>query len=200
MKKGIIAVSSLGGLGIALFLIFGNLFAEEKEVSENPSVENKKVSWDGKTDGYASAKEMKEQVGIIVKGKKVSEDENIVLDSEISEEPAGGYTKSSFKISKVLKNSGDDEAISVGSAINISGSEFYDKNSKTTYTINDYENMKSGKEYVLYLKPIDEGMYTTAGVTFGKVPVNTDETELVESEVNEPVNEVINEVQQELGK
>ncbi|EUJ29579.1 hypothetical protein [Listeria cornellensis] len=74
------------------------------------------------------------------------------------------------------------------------------KKSKTTYTINDYENMKQGKEYVLYLKPIDEGMYTTAGVTFGKVPVNTDETELVESDANEPVNEVINEVQQELDK
>ncbi|EUJ29580.1 hypothetical protein [Listeria cornellensis] len=127
MKKGIIAISSLAVLGLALFLIFGNPFVEEQKASGKPSVEDKKVSWDGKTDGYASAKEMKEQVGIIVKGKKVSEDENIVLDSEISEEPAGGYTKSSFKISKVIKNSEADESISAGNTIDISETEFYDK-------------------------------------------------------------------------
>ncbi|EBF5204979.1 hypothetical protein FH000_15905, partial [Listeria monocytogenes] len=154
MKKGIIGIVLLGVVIFSLFLIFGNPFADE----------------------------MEENVNIIVKGEKLSEDGNIVLDSEVTNEPAGGYTKSSFKISEVIKNSEDDRAISVGNTINISEAEFYDKNSKTTYTINDYENMKQGNDYVLYLKPADEGLYTTAGVTFGKIPINDDETELEESD------------------
>lgn len=189
MKKIIIGILSLAVFVCALFLIFGNPFAVDK-----------KVSWDGKTDGYASAKEMEEGVDIIVKGKKLSEDENIILDSELLDEPAGGYTKSSFKISQVIKNSKSDSAISVGNTIEISESEFYDKKSKTTYTINDYENMKQDEDYILYLKPVDKELYTTAGVTFGKVPANTDETELVESDVNKPVNEVINEAQEVFAK
>lgn len=189
IKKGIIGLALLGVVVFALFLIFGNPFAEDK-----------KVSWEGKTDGYESADEMEKNVNIIVKGEKLSEDETIVFDSEVTNDPAGGYTKSSFKISEVIKNSEDDGAISVGNTINISEAEFYDKNSKTTYTINDYENMKQGKDYVLYLKQADEGLYTTAGVTFGKIPINGDKTELEESDVNEQVNEVINEAQQEFSE
>ncbi|EPP0902190.1 hypothetical protein ACULTJ_000954 [Listeria monocytogenes] len=60
--------------------------------------------------------------------------------------------------------------------------------------------MKQGEDYVLYLKYADEGLYTTAGVTFGKIPINSDGTELGESDVNEQVNEVINEVQQEFSE
>lgn len=189
MKKVIIGLALLGVIIFSLFLIFGNPFAGDK-----------KGSWEGKIDGYESADEMEKNVNIIVKGEKLCEDETIVLDSEVTNDPAGGYTKSSFKISEVIKNSEDDRAISVGNTINISEAEFYDKNSKTTYTINDYENMKQGDDYVLYLKHADEVLYTTAGVTFGKIPINGDETELEESDVNEQVNEVINEAQQEFSE
>ncbi|MBC2262784.1 hypothetical protein HCB45_14635 [Listeria sp. FSL L7-0091] len=188
-EKRFIGIVFLGVVVFSLFLIF-----------ENPFADDKKVSWAGKTDGHESADAMKENVNIIVKGEKLSEGENIVLDSEVTNEPAGGYTKSSFKISEVIKNSEDDRAISVGNTINISEAEFYAKNSKTTYTINDYENMKQGEDYVLYLKVADEGLYITAGVTFGKIPINDDETELEESDANEQVNEVINEAQQEFAE
>ncbi|EAD8593719.1 hypothetical protein AF305_15840, partial [Listeria monocytogenes] len=82
MKKVIIGLALLGVIIFSLFLIFGNPFAGDK-----------KGSWEGKIDGYESADEMEKNVNIIVKGEKLCEDETIVLDSEVTNDPAGGYTK-----------------------------------------------------------------------------------------------------------
>ncbi|MEC1180533.1 hypothetical protein P9B03_18890 [Metasolibacillus meyeri] len=121
--------------------------------------------------GFGNLEEMEEASPVIVLGTKTKESDTEVFRSEINNEVIGGYTKSSFLISKVFKNSENRQDININDQIIISEMSFYDKETNAQYTVNEYKNMEFDKEYLLFLVPVDEGMYAPRGVTTGKVPM-----------------------------
>lgn len=178
MKKNILISTLLLVMGIVVFLSF-NPTKIETALKE---VENNRVDFEGKTDSFDSLKELEDGSPIIVKGIKVEEKGTDIYRSKIDGEIAGGYTKSDFKVTEVYKNTDNNSKIKINNTITISESAFYDDETKTTYSINGYENMIKGEEYLLFLTNETEGLFSPRGVIFGKVPLNTDELEVYEDE------------------
>lgn len=178
MKKNILISTLLLVTGIVVFLSF-NPTKIETALKE---VENNRVDFEGKTDSFDSLKELEDGSPIIVKGIKVEEKGTDIYRSKIDGEIAGGYTKSDFKVTEVYKNTDNNSKIKINNTITISESAFYDDETKTTYSINGYENMIKGEEYLLFLTNETEGLFSPRGVIFGKVPLNTDELEVYEDE------------------
>lgn len=174
MKKNILIPTFLLVAGVVAFFIF-NSVKMETTVQE---FENSRVDIEGKTDGFNSLEELENGSPIIIKGIKVEENGVEIFKSKIDGEIAGGYTKSNFKVTKVFKNSVDNQNIKVNGDIMILESNFYDAETKTTYSVNGYENMINGKEYLLFLTNETDGLFATRGVTFGKVPLGTDKLEI----------------------
>lgn len=137
----------------------------------NNNKEIEKVDFHGKVMGYNNLEELEDASPVIIRGIKKKEDSVEVFRSEVNDEVIGGYTESSFVISDVYKNSEDKKDIKQGNEIKISEMAFYDKETNTIYSVNNYENMNFNKEYLLFLVPVDNDMYSSRGVTFGTVPM-----------------------------
>ncbi|APH06828.1 hypothetical protein [Bacillus weihaiensis] len=66
--------------------------------------------------------------------------------------------------------------------------------------------MKDGQEYLLFLTPEQDGLFGTRGVTFGKVPLNTEELEVSEDQIEsshthtEKLRTIFNEGRKKYGK
>ncbi|HBT74315.1 MAG TPA: hypothetical protein DEB37_19405 [Lysinibacillus sp.] len=138
-------------------------------IKDNKKIET--INFEGKTLGFDNLEEMEEASPVIVLGTKTKENDTEVFRSDINNDVIGGYTKSSFLISEVYKNNDNKEDIKTNSQITVSEMAFYDKETNAMYTVNDYENMEFDKEYLLFLVPVDDGMYAPRGVTTGKVPM-----------------------------
>ncbi|MBQ6446227.1 MAG: hypothetical protein IJJ10_02030 [Bacillus sp. (in: Bacteria)] len=143
------------------------------------------VNFEGKTDFYSSLEELENASDIIIKGEKKSETETNVIRSEIDGEVAGGYTLSNFEITKVYKNSLNDKEIKEQNTVKISEVSFYDEETHSAYTINGYQNMKKNNEYLLFLSKEEDGNFITKAVTFGKIPLNTNDLEISSDENGE---------------
>jgi hypothetical protein len=180
MKKINIAILSVLVVSAIVILSLGKPFSQKNEVVANTSEDSppKNVVFEGKTDGFSSLQELEGGTPIIIRGKKVEEKGTEISRSEIDGAVNGGFTESIFKIDKVYKNSENNEQIKPGGKISISELAFYDEKTNTTYNVNGYEKMNTGEEYLLFLIPVDNGMFSTRGVTFGKIPLNTEETEI----------------------
>ena len=135
----------------------------------NNEDEIEKVDFHGKVMGYSDLEELEDASPVIVRGTKKKENSVEVFRSKANNEVIGGYTESSFVISEVYKNSEGRKDVEHGNEIRISEMAFYDEETKAIYTVNDYENMEFDEEYLLFLVPVDNGMYSPRGVTFGKV-------------------------------
>ncbi|MFD1927386.1 hypothetical protein ACFSFY_04820 [Sporosarcina siberiensis] len=169
MKKINVAIILILMVSAMVILVLGN-------PSDDSSPKN--VVFDGKTDGFDSLKELENGTSIIIRGTKLEEKRTEISRSEIDDEVNGGYTESIFKIDKVYKNSESNEIVKSSENISISELAYYDKKTNTTYHVNGYEKMTVGGEYLLFLIPVDNGMFSTRGVTFGKIPLKSDETEV----------------------
>ena len=143
------------------------------------------MNFEGKTDFYSSLEELENASDIIIKGEKKSETETNVIRSEIDGEVAGGYTLSNFEITKVYKNSLNDKEIKEQNTVKISEVSFYDEETRSAYTINGYQNMKKNNEYLLFLSKEEDGNFITKAVTFGKIPLNTNDLEISSDENGE---------------
>ncbi|MFS0593421.1 hypothetical protein AB1L05_17715 [Cytobacillus horneckiae] len=180
MRKIILYISTILLFGIAVIYGMGNFKKEtsslEKEVDENF------VNFEGKVDGFYSLNDLEEGSEIIVKGIKRDEIGTEVINSKIDGEVVGGYTISNFEITEVYKNAPDNQKIKIDNTIKVSEVSFYDEQTETNYTVNGYQKMEQSDEYLLLLSDEIEGFFSTTGVTFGKVPLSTDELEIIEDE------------------
>lgn len=192
MKKAIIILSTVSVIAFAGVIVFakGDNVSQKTAVNERAHAEkkikeNNDVIFEGKTDAFENLEQLENESVIIVRGEKISEEETFVSRSEIDDEVNGGYTNSNFKINKVIKNGENDNKITDGNTISIFESAFYDEKTDKTYRINGYENMKEAKQYLLFLLPEQDGMYATRAVTYGKVPLDTDDLEIKTDSIGE---------------
>ncbi|MDH2363875.1 hypothetical protein [Priestia megaterium] len=193
MKKAIIILSTVSIMAIAGFIVFlkaDNVVSEKTNANETAHTEkavkeNKDVLFEGKTDAFQNLEQLENESVIIVRGEKINEEKAYVSRSEIDGAVNGGYTNSNFKINKVIKNEENDNKITAGSTIPVFESAFYDEKTDKTYRINGYENMKEAKQYLLFLLPEQDGMYATRAVTYGKVPLDTDDLEVQTDSIGE---------------
>ncbi|MFO1442851.1 hypothetical protein KDN24_06435 [Bacillus sp. Bva_UNVM-123] len=179
MKKIAIVAISVIVTSIMLIFTFGNPLSKAKDVVGAENASPKDVIFEGKTHSFETLKELEKETSIIVRGSKIEEEGAVISRSEIDGSVNNGYTKTIFNIDEVYKNNDNNEQIKSGNKIIISEPAYYDKETNTTYRVNGYENMVNENEYILFLIPVDEGMFSPRGVTFGKVPLNTKEIEAV---------------------
>ncbi|MHA7098891.1 hypothetical protein [Priestia aryabhattai] len=193
MKKIIIILSTVSVMAIAAFIVFvkvDNAASKKTTVNETAHTEkavkeNKDILFEGKTDAFQNLEQLENESVIIVRGEKINEEKTYVSRSEIDGAVNAGYTNSNFKINKVIKNEENDNKIIDGSTIPVFESAFYDEETDATYRINGYENMKEAKQYLLFLLPEQDGMYATRAVTYGKVPLDTDDLEIQTDSIGE---------------
>lgn len=180
-KKIVVGISALIICVVAVFLV-ANPLTKNKSVDTATNAssvkKNKDVVFEGKTDSYNSLGELQDKSPIIVKGIKNKEKKTEIFRSSIDNSVVDGYTESDFKITEVHKNLENDVNIKSGNNISISEGAFYDQETDTTYRTNGYKNMIDGKEYLLFLIPTEDGLYAPRSVTYGKVPLDTDDPEV----------------------
>ncbi len=186
MKKVIltslsVAVISLGG--VAAFDHFKEsdqkTVAQQKTVSKEHKVTPKVVNFEAKADGFNSFEELEAASAIVVKGTKVKELSTEVDKSSVDDSIIGGYTVTDFKVTEVIKNRDSNSKIVVGESISVGELAFENKDS--IYTVNGYEAMKDGDDYLLFLEE-EQGLFAPKGVVFGKVPLETEDLEIYTTE------------------
>ncbi|KLV28417.1 hypothetical protein ABW02_01355 [Niallia circulans] len=132
-----------------------------------------------KTDSYENLALLIEDSPLIVRSIKVFEEEpSLIRDEE-------GYlmnefTISSFKITKIYKNTTNKE-LNQNNTIKISEFSTLDKENNILYQINEYELMEKNEQYILFLRPstdVNADHYFTKGITFGKVGVKNEDKKL----------------------
>ncbi|MBB3905939.1 hypothetical protein [Anoxybacteroides rupiense] len=170
MKKMIIASTAVLTLSIASHYI-----AEDPHSSSSKPIEKKIISDHAKTDSFESLNGLEQKSPIIVIGKKVGKLSTQVRKSKVNPDLVSGWTESEFLIKKVIKNEENNEKIKVNSKITIGEMSF--EYNGVIHTVNGYEEMKNGKDYLLFLVEQD-GLFATRGVTFGKIPLDNTDLEI----------------------
>jgi hypothetical protein len=170
---------------VSVLLIGGLVLAENITYTVNPSTEklvekdleepSKIVSSHGKTDGFDSLSELEKGSPIIVRGIKTGKLKSEVYKSKARGNIIGGYTESEFTILEVFKNEKENKKIGVNKKISVG--ERSVEHEGTIYTVNGYKEMEEGKEYLLFLVE-EEGLFAPRAVTFGKVPLDSNELEI----------------------
>lgn len=171
---------------IPTFLFVYNHFSN-KNTESLPEI----VTFEGKTDGFNSLEELENETQIIISGTKIEEIDTKISKSLVTGTINNGFTKSNFKIDKVFKNGNNDDQIIQGNNITISEIAFYDKKTHTMYNINNYEKMTIGEKYLLFLIPVDNGMFSTRGVTFGKISLENKNEKALKNTSEDPVMDTI---------
>ncbi|WDV47736.1 hypothetical protein PV797_08615 [Clostridiaceae bacterium M8S5] len=201
MKKNIL----LGVLGLVILFSIVCFFQNPFEKNDKSKAEI--VSFEGKTDGADSLKELEQKVPIIIRGVKIDEVDVERDYSKIDGMFLGGHTKSSFKITDVYKNKLNNPKIKVDNNILIYEHAMYDNKTNKIYTINGYENMRKNNEYLLFLTKEEDGIFAPFGVTFGKVSLdkegeNSNDMSLrsLENGVEDYVKEIIDEAREKYLK
>lgn len=165
---------------------------------------------EAKTVEYGSLEDLQERLPFAVKGVKINEKNTELQYSNLDDSLIGGHTVSNFKITEVLQKTEEDSSISVGHTIPVMEYSFFDRDSDTLYSYNGYTNMGENSEYILFLLPKEEDIYPIGSVEFGKVPINTNEVEIFNQELEaeeevfgdtvktvEEINKVYGEVKEE---
>ena len=176
-----VAVISFGG--IAAFDYFKEtdqkIVTKHKVTAKKHEVLPKIINSSSKTEGFATFEELKAASPIIVKGKKIKESSTEIEKSSIDGSIIGGYTVTDFKVTEVIKNSDSNPKILEGESISVGELAF--ENQDKIYTVNGYEAMKDGDDYLLFLVE-EQGLFATRGVVYGKVPLNTEDLEIYSTE------------------
>ncbi len=182
MKKRIYIFSTALLLIIGIFLVSeGNFKEKEANASKNTSeniISNKKiVEIEAKTDGFDDLNDLIEKSPIIVKGIRGEDVRTEVFTSKVDASVIiGGYTVADFKITEVIKNEVANVQINSENSIPIAELNFESEGS--IYSVNGYEKMNENNEYLLFLVDEQDGVFATRGVTYGKVPLSSDELEI----------------------
>lgn len=183
MKKVILVTTSIIVLSVG-GLITANSFNDSKTKSVQVAHQTKEteakssariVSNHGKVDGFNSLSELEAGSPIIVRGIKIRNMETHVMKSKIDDSVVTGYTESEFKIQEVFKNEDDNKNIQANQEITIGEKAFEFNN--TIYTTNGYKGMKDDGEYLLFLVE-EDGIFAPRAVTFGKIPLYTNDLEI----------------------
>lgn len=162
---------------------------ENKIISEDSPSKPNRVDGEAKTDGFTDLNELAEKSPIIVKGIKQEDVRTEVFKSKIDEAVIGGYTVADFEINEVVKNATTNAKINLEQTIPIAELNF--ESEGTIYSVNGYEKMNTGDEYLLFLTDEQDGVFATSGVTVGKVPLDTDELEIYEENLDDSELELI---------
>jgi hypothetical protein len=102
-----------------------------------------------------------------------------------------------FKITKVFKNEINNGNIFNNGKISVFESTFTDPAEKKTYSINGYEKMRNGKEYLLFLIPLEnDNQFSTRGVTYGKIPLDTKELEVFDDTQKQVLSTIFSEARE----
>lgn len=151
---------------------------------------------EAKTDGFKDLNELAEKTPVIVKGKKINEEQVVDYIGGI----ASGYTRTEFKISEIIKNETSKE-LNNNDIITVIESAFYDAKNNTNVHVNGYQLMNIDDEYLLYMIYDSENdTYAPRGVTFGKIPLETNQTEILNNGSNMDSINVIKEGQKKYQK
>jgi len=149
--------------------------------NNNLSASPEQVILEAKTDYYESLDDMENVAPIILMGTKVSEEEPFIAYGP-RKLPSHGYTKSGIKIDKIFKNKSNLK-IKKEDIITVVENEITDPKTGTTYHIAGYTKMKQNQSYLLFVY-YSEGdqWYVPMGVTFGKIPLDSEELLLVKEQ------------------
>lgn len=180
MKKRKLLFSTVLLLILGIFLVSVGYFKEEinasKNVSDNFPSEQKRIEVEAKTDGFVDLNDLTEKSPIIVKGVRGEDIRTEVYTSKVNGSVIGGYTVADFEITEVIKNEVDNVKINLENPIPVAELNF--ESEGTIYSVNGYEKMNQNNEYLLFLTDEHDGVFATRGVTFGKVPLSSDELEI----------------------
>lgn len=179
MKKRKLLLSTVL-LSLGIFVISEGYFKEETNANKNASdtvlSEQTRIEVEAKTDGFVDLNDLVERTPIIVKGIRGEDVRTEVHKSKINESIIGGYTVADFKITEVYKNEMANVKINPENSISVAELNF--ESEGTIYSVNGYEKMNRNDEYLLFLIEEQEGVFATRGVTFGKVPLSSDNLEI----------------------
>lgn len=175
---------------------------ESNTISENSTSKPKRIDGEAKTDGFNDLSELVEKSPIIVKGIKQEDVRTEVFKSKIDEAVIGGYTVADFKINEVVKNATTNAKINLEQTIPIAELNF--ESEGTIYSVNGYEKMNKGDEYLLFLTDEQDEVFATSGVTVGKVPLDSDQLEIYEANLDDSelkhIENIFNEARTEYNK
>ncbi|MEY9971299.1 hypothetical protein ABH966_001672 [Lysinibacillus sp. RC46] len=156
---------------------------ENKIISEDSPSKPKRIDGEAKTNGFIDLNELAEKSPIIVKGTKLEDVRTEVFKSKIDEAVIGGYTVADFEITEVVKNATTNDKINLEQTIPIAELNF--ESEGTIYSVNGYEKMNKGDEYLLFLTDEQDEVFATSGVTVGKVPLDSNELEIYEENLDD---------------
>ncbi|MGE8003504.1 hypothetical protein [Lysinibacillus sp. NPDC093216] len=156
---------------------------ENKIISEDSPSKPKRIDGEAKTNGFIDLNELAEKSPIIVKGTKLEDVRTEVFKSKIDEAVIGGYTVADFEITEVVKNATTNDKINLEQTIPIAELNF--ESEGTIYSVNGYEKMNKGDEYLLSLTDEQDEVFATSGVTVGKVPLDSNELEIYEENLDD---------------
>ncbi|PET68744.1 hypothetical protein CN514_09660 [Bacillus sp. AFS001701] len=180
MKKIIILATSV------LTLSFGGLYIADtfKATSAKSLAKSstKIISDHGKTDSFESLSELENASPIIVRGKKIGKLQTQVRKSTVDPSLVSGWTESEFLIKEVIKNDSSNERVKVNKKITVGEMAF--EYEGAIHTVNGYQEMKNGEDYLLFLVD-QEGIFATRGVSYGKIPLNNTNLEIYSDGVTE---------------
>ncbi len=169
----------------AVFLVVAGIFLyQSREVDvelvsadlNDDNVED--IVVDVSSGGFSTFEEMEAGIPIIVVGQTTKPAKLAKISSLESDE--GSRTFTEFKIKEVVKNESSLK-IEKNAIITVLEHEYFDQSKNANIHESGYQLMKQGKKYVLYLKYYpDENFYYIAGVTQGKIPLETKEIEIME--------------------
>lgn len=125
----------LGVLTACFCLSCGDVHQDVKHVSSEMKLKH----------DYTSLEEIENDARLIVIGRKADQVETVYLQDDT---PC--MTISSFIVDTVLKD--ETNSVSVGASIDVMEYESYDEKNGIVYHCKDYEMMKEGERYILFLE------------------------------------------------
>lgn len=185
-------------IGVSIFVLVCLIFSGR--YIYNAKSEPEIVTMHGKHESFESLSEMEAESEIIVIGKKL-DIEKPVINKTPEDEVIDAHTLSEFKIEKIIKNETNIE-LEENHQITVLENGVFDSNfngKKVYLNVDGYQLMKPNNKYVLFLRESlsHKGHYIPKGVVFGKVPLDSINTELLSiDDDNDLVNKVIKEAQE----
>lgn len=158
-------------LGLIL-TISGLGFTKLENIREAKQKPIKNIEVSAKTDEYSDIDDIEKDADIVIIGKKLKNEKNIIQRDEYGG-IIGTYTMSKIRIVNLIK--GKERK---GNEITILENEAIDKKENKIYHIDGYKKMKIGGNYLLMLKSSGEDYYFPVGAVYGKINLNEENDEL----------------------
>ena len=165
----------VGGSLLLILVVIACIYPlTQKKESQNFAENSTDISVEAKVDEYQSLEAIENNVEIIVKVEKTSEEEPIIWRNEHGSVYFVG-TIGNVKITEIYKNESDRQ-LETGDTIPVFENEAYDSKENVTYHVADYKKMSEGKEYILFLNYSDgDQWYVLCSAVWGKYPLDNSE-------------------------